>query len=46
MLELVLLLLIVTILAFLLGKYLAAIMQNKVMKIDPLFNWIEKPIYS
>lgn len=46
MLELVLLLLIVTILAFPLGKYLAAIMQNKVMKIDPLFNWIEKPIYA
>lgn len=46
MLELILLLVIVTILAFPLGKYLAAVMQNREMKIDPLFNWIEKPIYA
>ena len=46
MLELILLLLIVIILAFPLGKYLAAIMQNREMKIDPLFNWLEKPIYA
>ena len=46
MLELTLLLLIVIILAFPLGKYLAAIMQNREMKIDPLFNWLEKPIYA
>ena len=46
MLELILLLLIVIILAFRLGKYLAAIMQNREMKIDPLFNWLEKPIYA
>ena len=46
MLELILLLAIVTILAYPLGKYLAAIMQNGEMKIDPLFNWIEKPIYA
>ncbi|OTG67627.1 potassium-transporting ATPase subunit KdpA [Acinetobacter silvestris] len=46
MLEMILLLLIVTLLAFPLGKYLAAIMQNREMKIDPLFNWLEKPIYA
>lgn len=46
MLEFILLLGIVTILAFPLGKYLAAIMQNREMKIDPVFNWIEKPIYA
>ncbi|OTG69339.1 potassium-transporting ATPase subunit KdpA [Acinetobacter sp. ANC 4470] len=46
MLELILLLVIVTLLAFPLGKYLAAIMHNRAMKIDPLFNWIEKPIYA
>ncbi len=46
MLEFVLLMLVVSILAYPLGKYLAAIMQNRDMKIDPLFNWIEKPIYA
>ena len=46
MLELILLLVLVTLLAFPLGKYLAAIMHNRTMKIDPLFNWIEKPIYA
>lgn len=46
MLEFILLLVIVTILAYPLGKYLAAIMQNREMKIDPVFNWIEKPIYA
>ena len=46
MLEFILLLGIVTILAYPLGKYLAAIMQNREMKIDPVFNWIEKPIYA
>lgn len=46
MLELILLLVMVTLLAFPLGKYLAAIMHNRTMKIDPLFNWIEKPIYA
>ncbi|KAF1028454.1 MAG: Potassium-transporting ATPase potassium-binding subunit [Acinetobacter bereziniae] len=45
MLEFILLLVIVIILAYPLGKYLACIMQNREMKIDPLFNWIEKPIY-
>ncbi|MEG1489223.1 potassium-transporting ATPase subunit KdpA [Acinetobacter sp.] len=46
MLELILLLVMVTLLAFPLGKYLAAIMHNRTMKIDVLFNWIEKPIYA
>ncbi|MCU4363422.1 potassium-transporting ATPase subunit KdpA, partial [Acinetobacter sp. WU_MDCI_Abxc22] len=46
MLEFILLLVIVTALAYPLGKYLAWIMQNRKMKIDPLFNWIEKPIYA
>ncbi|OTG80313.1 potassium-transporting ATPase subunit KdpA [Acinetobacter sp. ANC 4648] len=46
MLELICLLLIVTLLAFPLGKYLATIMQNREMKIDPLFNWLERPIYA
>lgn len=41
-----LLLLITILLAVPLGKYLAAIMQNRPMKIDPLFHWIEKPIYA
>jgi potassium-transporting ATPase potassium-binding subunit len=45
MLELILVLVIVVLLAFPLGKYLACIMQNKDMKIDPVFSWIEKPIY-
>ena len=46
MLEFALLLAIVIVLAYPLGKYLAAIMHNREMKIDPLFNWIEKPIYA
>lgn len=46
MLEFALLLAIVFVLAYPLGKYLAAIMHNRDMKIDPLFNWIEKPIYA
>jgi K+-transporting ATPase ATPase A chain len=46
MLVFILLLLIVMVLAYPLGKYLAAIMQNREMKIDPVFNWIEKPIYA
>ncbi|MDQ8952240.1 potassium-transporting ATPase subunit KdpA [Acinetobacter rudis] len=41
-----LLLLITILIAIPLGKYLAAIMQNRPMKIDPLFHWIEKPIYA
>lgn len=45
MLELILVLVIVVLLAFPLGKYLACIMQNKDMKIDQVFSWIEKPIY-
>ena len=44
MLEFALLLAIVFVLAYPLGKYLAAIMHNREMKIDPLFNWIEKPL--
>lgn len=40
-----LLILMTILLAIPLGKYLAAIMQNRPMKIDVLFNWIEKPIY-
>lgn len=46
MLEFILLLAIVIILAYPLGQYLAAVMQNGVMKVDPLFNWLEKPIYA
>ena len=46
MLMLIFLLVMVTILAYPLGKYLAAIMQNREMKIDPVFNWIEKPVYA
>lgn len=46
MLAFILLLVIVIVLAYPLGKYLACIMQNRKMKIDPLFNWIEKPIYA
>ena len=34
------------VLAYPLGRYLAAIMQNQSMKIDPLFHWIEKPFYA
>ncbi|KEC82535.1 MULTISPECIES: potassium-transporting ATPase subunit KdpA [unclassified Acinetobacter] len=45
MLEFILVLVIVVLFAFPLGKYLACIMQNREMKIDPIFNWIEKPIY-
>lgn len=46
MLVFILLLVVVIVLAYPLGKYLAAIMQNREMKIDPVFNWIEKPIYA
>lgn len=46
MLIFALLLILTLVLAYPLGKYLAAIMQNREMKIDPLFNWIEKPIYT
>lgn len=46
MLEFFLLLIVVTILAYPLGKYLATIMQNREMKIDSIFKWIEKPIYA
>lgn len=46
MLEAVCLLMLAIILAYPLGKYLAAIMQNGVMTIDPVFNWIEKPMYA
>ncbi|AMW78546.1 potassium-transporting ATPase subunit KdpA [Acinetobacter sp. TGL-Y2] len=46
MLVFILLLVVVIVLAYPLGKYLAAIMQNREMKIDPIFNWIEKPIYA
>lgn len=46
MLVFILLLAGVIVLAYPLGKYLAAIMQNREMKIDPVFYWIEKPIYA
>ena len=46
MLEAVCLLMLAIILAYPLGKYLAAIMKNRVMTIDPVFNWIEKPMYA
>ncbi len=46
MLVFILLIMIVVALAYPLGKYLAAVMQNKKMRIDPLFNWVEKPIYA
>ncbi len=46
MLEAVCLLVLAIILAYPLGKYLAAIMKNGVMTIDPVFNWIEKPMYA
>ena len=46
MLEAVCLLVLAIILAYPLGKYLAAIMKNGVMTIDPAFNWIEKPMYA
>lgn len=45
MLILILLLTAVLLLAYPLGRYLALIMQNSSMKIDPLFRWIEQPIY-
>ncbi|MDT0198688.1 MULTISPECIES: potassium-transporting ATPase subunit KdpA [Acinetobacter] len=45
MLVFILLIMNVVALAYPLGKYLAAVMQNQTMRIDPLFNWIEKPIY-
>lgn len=34
------------IVAYPLGRYLAAVMHNREMKIDPLFHWIEKPLYA
>lgn len=34
------------ILAYPLGRYLAAVMHNREMKIDPVFHWIEKPLYA
>lgn len=46
MLEAVCLLMLAIILAYPLGKYLAVIMKNGVMTIDPVFNWIEKPMYA
>ena len=46
MLVFILLITIVVALAYPLGKYLAAVMQNQAMRIDPLFNWVEKPIYA
>ncbi|WOE31548.1 MULTISPECIES: potassium-transporting ATPase subunit KdpA [unclassified Acinetobacter] len=46
MLELSVLLLIVLILAYPLGKYLAQVMQNQPLKSDVLFHWIERPIYA
>ena len=46
MLEAICLLVLAIVLAYPLGKYLAAIMKNGVMKIDPVFNWIEKPMYA
>ena len=46
MLEAVCLLVLAIILAYPLGKYLAAIMKNGVMTIDPVFNWIQKPMYA
>ena len=45
MLQFIILLTVVVILAYPLGKYLALVMQNSVMKSDVIFNWIEKPIY-
>ena len=46
MLEFFLILFIVVLFACPLGYYLAKIMQNREMKVDPFFNWIEKPIYT
>lgn len=45
MFEFCLSLIVVTLLAYPLGQYLASIMQNRKMKIDVVFYWIEKPIY-
>lgn len=46
MFEFCLLWIVVILLAYLLGQYLASIMQNRKMKIDVAFYWIEKPIYA
>jgi len=45
MLELYLLLALVILLAWPLGKYLAKVMANQPMKSDVMFGWIERPIY-
>ena len=44
MLELYLLLALVILLAWPLGKYLAKVMANQPMKSDVMFGWIERPI--
>lgn len=46
MTEMILLLTVVILLAVPLGKYLAAVMQNRPMKTDLLFSWFEKPLYA
>lgn len=46
MTEMILLLTVVIVLAVPLGKYLAAVMQNRPMKTDLLFSWFEKPLYA
>ena len=46
MLELYLLLALVILLAWPLGKYLAKVMANQPMKSDVMFGWIERPIYG
>lgn len=46
MLELILLLCLVMLAAYPLGRYLAAIMQNQPMRIDGCFTWLEKPLYA
>lgn len=46
MLELYLLLAVVIVLAWPLGKYLAKVMANQPMQSDVMFGWIERPIYG
>ncbi|MCK4101503.1 potassium-transporting ATPase subunit KdpA [Acinetobacter radioresistens] len=46
MLEFFLLIALVVILAFPLGKYLSDVMQYHKMRSDILFSWIEKPVYA
>ena len=46
MLEFFLLIALVVIFAFPLGKYLSDVMQYHKMRSDILFSWIEKPVYA